>query len=92
MPKKDSSQVRTDWYVKNNPYLRKKLLKDNQLHTAHKEFSFWFKDVQWNVENYGTDPDIEVDIAPQDYVANRDPQMDKSIEVILQQMKEKVII
>ncbi len=30
-------------YVKNNPYLRKKLLKDNQLHTAHKEFAFWFK-------------------------------------------------
>ena len=31
--------------------------------------------------------DIEVDIAPQDYVANRDPQMDKSIEVIMEQME-----
>lgn len=30
-------------YVKNNPYLRKKLLLDNQLNTAHKEFGFWFK-------------------------------------------------
>ncbi|MEM1136707.1 MAG: replication initiation protein [Bacteroidota bacterium] len=30
-------------YVKNNPYLRKKLLLENNLNTSHKEFSFWFK-------------------------------------------------
>ncbi|MBT31665.1 MAG: hypothetical protein CMO01_18570 [Thalassobius sp.] len=30
-------------YVKNNPYLRKKLLLENNLNTGHKEFSFWFK-------------------------------------------------
>ena len=28
--------------------------------TSQPEFSFWFKDVGWNVENYGTDVDIEV--------------------------------
>ena len=34
--------------------------------TTQPEFSFWFNDVGWGVENYGTDPDIEVDNAPQD--------------------------
>ncbi|RMH73515.1 MAG: peptidase [Gemmatimonadetes bacterium] len=56
--------------------------------TTQPEFSFWFKDVGWGVENYGTDPDIDVDITPQDYVAGRDVQLDKSIEVVLQQLKE----
>ena len=36
------------------------------------EYSFWFKDVGWGVENYGTDPDIEVDNRPQDYLAGAD--------------------
>ncbi len=56
--------------------------------TTQPEFSFWFKDVAWNVENYGTDPDIDVDITPQDYAAGKDPQMEKALEVILRQMQE----
>ncbi len=47
--------------------------------TTQPEFAFWFKDVGWKVENYGTDPDIEVDIAPQDYVNNRDPQLERAV-------------
>jgi tricorn protease len=47
--------------------------------TTQPEFAFWFKDVGWNVENYGTDPDIEVDIAPQDYAAGRDPQLERAV-------------
>jgi tricorn protease len=47
--------------------------------TTQPEYSFWFNDVGWQVENYGTDPDIEVDIAPQDYVAGRDPQLERAI-------------
>ncbi|TME96989.1 MAG: peptidase [Chloroflexi bacterium] len=35
--------------------------------TTQPEFSFFFDDVGWRVENYGTDPDIEVDNAPHDY-------------------------
>jgi len=56
--------------------------------TSQPEFSFWFMDVGWGVENYGTDPDIDVDIAPQDYAAGRDPQLDKAIEVVLKQLEE----
>ena len=51
--------------------------------TTQPEYSFWFKDVGWSVENYGTDPDIEVDYAPHHYVEGVDPQLDKAIEIIL---------
>ncbi len=56
--------------------------------TTQPEFSFWFKDVGWGVENYGTDPDIEVDIAPHDYAAGKDPQLDRTIEEILKDIIE----
>jgi tricorn protease len=52
--------------------------------TTQPEFSFWFKDVGWGVENYGTDPQIEVDNTPQDAVAGRDRQLEKTLEVALQ--------
>lgn len=57
-------------------------------HTTQPEYSFWFEDVEWGVENYGTDPDIEVPYAPHDYVAGRDPQMERGIEVILGLIEE----
>ena len=47
------------------------------------QFAFWFKDVGWNVENYGTEPTIEVEITPQDYGAGRDPQMERAITEIM---------
>lgn len=51
--------------------------------TTQPEYSFWFKDVGWGVENYGTDPDIEVHITPQDYAAGRDPQLDRALSEIM---------
>ena len=56
--------------------------------TTQPEYSFWFQDVKWGLENYGTEPDIEVEVLPQDYVAGIDPQLDRAIEVILSEMKE----
>ena len=50
--------------------------------TTQPEFSFWFEDVGWGVENYGTDPDIEVDIKPQDYRDGRDPQMERALREV----------
>ena len=50
--------------------------------TTQPEYSFWFVDAGWHVENYGTDPDIEIDIAPQDAAAGIDPQMDASLRLI----------
>ena len=56
--------------------------------TTQPEYSFWFVDVGWSVENYGTDPDIEVDYRPQDYDTEADPQLDRAIEELLRQMEE----
>jgi len=56
---------------------------------AAQSFSFWFSDVGWKVENYGTDPDIEVDIAPQDFANNVDPQLERAIAEALRLIEER---
>ena len=56
-------------------------------HTTQPGFALWFNDVGWQVENYGTDPDIEVNYRPQDYVAGNDPQLDRGIAELKQQLE-----
>jgi tricorn protease len=51
--------------------------------TTQPEFSFWFSDVGWGVENYGTDPTIEIDNAPQDAAAGRDRQLETALATTL---------
>jgi tricorn protease len=50
--------------------------------TTQPEFSFWFTDVGWGVENYGTEPTHDIDITPQDAKNGHDPQMEKALELI----------
>jgi tricorn protease len=47
--------------------------------TSQPEYSFWFHDGGWTVENKGVEPTIDVDITPQDYIANRDTQMERGL-------------
>ena len=56
--------------------------------TTQPEYSTWFRDVGWGLENYGTDPDIEVEIRPQDYATGQDPQLERAIVEVLQLMLE----
>jgi tricorn protease len=56
--------------------------------TTQPEYSFWFEDVGWGIENYGTDPDIEVDNKPQDYARGVDVQLDRSIQEVLRLIEE----
>jgi len=51
--------------------------------TTQPEYAYWFSDVGWGIENYGTDPDIEVDNAPQDHVAGRDRQLETAVATAL---------
>lgn len=67
-------------------YMRDHKLVDGTIITEP-EYSFWFRDVGWSVENYGTDPDIEVDITPQDYARGADPQLERAIEEALKQLE-----
>lgn len=59
--------------------------------TTQPEYSFWFEDVGWSVENYGTDPDYEVDICPHDYADGKDPQLDKAIALAMEALKTKPV-
>ncbi|MGC8617871.1 MAG: S41 family peptidase [Thermoplasmata archaeon] len=52
------------------------------------EFAFWFKDVGFGVENYGTDPTMEVEITPEEWGEGRDTQLEKGIDVVLKLMKK----
>lgn len=56
------------------------------------EFSFWFVDVGWKVENYGTEPDIEVEITPQDWVQGKDTQLETAIQVVLKQLEQSPVV
>jgi tricorn protease len=61
--------------------------------TTQPEFSFWFADVGWGVENHGTDPDIEVEIRPQDWAAGTDPQIARAlaeVEKLVRRLKPRV--
>ena len=46
--------------------------------TTQPEYSFWFKDVGWGVENHGTEPQIEVDNLPEDDAYNA-PERDRQL-------------
>jgi len=54
--------------------------------TSQPEFSSWFTDVGWSVENYGTDPDIEVEISPHEWSQGKDPQLDRAIQIVLEEL------
>ncbi|MBK9713830.1 MAG: PD40 domain-containing protein [Kouleothrix sp.] len=56
--------------------------------TTQPEFSFWFNDVGWQVENYGTDPDIEIDIRPQDHIAGHDSQLERALAEVQRLLAE----
>jgi len=43
---------------------------------------------QWEVENHGVEPDIDVDLDPQLYRKGRDSQLEKAIAVVLEQLKQ----
>jgi tricorn protease len=50
-------------------------------------YAFWFYGLEWGVENYGVDPDVEVPFPPQDWAAGTDPQLDKAIEMVLEALQ-----
>jgi tricorn protease len=43
---------------------------------------------EWEVENRGVAPDIEVDLDPQAWRAGRDPQLEKAVEVVMETLRK----
>lgn len=52
-------------------------------YTTQPEFSTWFPDVEYSLENYGTEPDIHVEFPPHVVRAGEDPQLDQAIQEAL---------
>ena len=52
------------------------------------EFAIWFKEQGYGVENYGVDPDIEVENDPASVRAGKDPQLDAAVTEIKRLMKK----
>ncbi len=61
------------------------LLVDNTL-TTQPEFYHYMNDIGWNLENHGAEPDIIIEITPQDAANGRDPQLETAIREILNQL------
>ena len=51
------------------------------------DLAFYTED-GWRVENEGVPPDVEVEQWPADVAAGKDPQLDKAIEVVLEELKD----
>ena len=58
-------------------------------HVTFPEFGLYTLEGEWDVENHGVDPDIEVDNLPHLVIQGRDPQLEKAVDVILQELKER---
>uniref|UniRef100_UPI00261365BC S41 family peptidase n=1 Tax=Trebonia sp. TaxID=2767075 RepID=UPI00261365BC len=57
-------------------------------HITVPRYAFAFNAYGWGVENHGVDPDVEVLITPDDWVAGRDPQLETGVRMALDALAE----
>ncbi len=50
--------------------------------------AFWTPEEGFGVENVGVPPDVDVEQTPAEVIAGRDPQLEKAIEIVLEQLKK----
>jgi len=48
----------------------------------------WNPNGQWEVENHGIAPDIEVELEPELVLKGHDPQLEKAVEVVMEELKQ----
>ena len=53
------------------------------------QFAFSFDRLDWGVENHGVDPDVEVDITPDDWARGADPQLETAVRLALQALADQ---
>jgi tricorn protease len=51
-------------------------------------FAFFSPDGTWDVENRGVAPDVEVDLDPYEVRNGRDPQLERAVEIVLEELKK----
>jgi tricorn protease len=47
-------------------------------------YAIWLDGFGWEVENHGVDPDVDVPIAPHDWAAGSDPQLETAVRLALE--------
>jgi tricorn protease len=52
------------------------------------DFGFFNPNNQWDVENKGVAPDVELDMDPKSVAEGHDPQLERAVTIALQQLKE----
>ncbi|HSE96659.1 MAG TPA: PDZ domain-containing protein, partial [Blastocatellia bacterium] len=51
-------------------------------------FAFYTPEGKWEIENYGVQPDIEVEMDPKAWRQGRDPQLEKAVEVVMADLRK----
>jgi tricorn protease len=50
--------------------------------------AFWNPEGDWEVENHGVKPDVEVDLDPQRVRAGHDPHLEKAVQIVLDALQK----
>jgi tricorn protease len=50
--------------------------------------AFWSPDGDWDVENHGVAPDVEADLDPHAVRAGHDPQLEKAVQIVMEELKK----
>ena len=58
-------------------------------HMTVPRYAFWFDEYGWGVENHGVDPDLEVLITPDDWIAGHDPQLETAVRLALEALEKQ---
>ena len=53
------------------------------------KYASWFEGEDWAIENYGVEPDIEVPLPPNAWVAGQDPQLERGVTEALALLAQK---
>jgi tricorn protease len=62
------------------------LMDGGQVTAPH--FAFWTPEGQWEVENRGVPPDIEVEMDPKAVRQGHDPQLERAVQLALEQLEK----
>ena len=65
------------------------MLMDGAIVTAP-NLAFWTPEEGFGVENVGVPPDVEVEQTPADVIAGRDPQLEKAIAIVMEELKKNL--
>jgi tricorn protease len=52
------------------------------------DFAFFTPEGKWEVENHGVEPDVEVEHDPYEVRKGHDPQLEKAVEIVLEELKK----